>query len=479
MARVTRRAKIAHSQKITARAMIDKTKLNRLKTELQKRKDEILFERQAKDWYSLPDDVPAELKSKVARDAQRPPPGDWRYWLLLGGRGSGKTRAAAEYIRWCIKMGVKSIAFVARTEADVRDTCVLGDSGILNCWDEKNDRDKNGKLIGAPLYKKQERKVVFPNGATIFLYSSNKPDRLRGPNISVFWCDEYAALLNFREVWSNLMFTFRKDSPIGLRGVVSTTPRPQPQLKTLMEDEKCKTTRMVTQDNADNLAPDFITDVVEPLKGSFLYEQEILGKFMMSLPGALWNPEQLDKLKVRKDSVNLKTLSRIVVAVDPAVSAEEDSNETGIVVVGKHSPTDRGYVIDDLSGVYSPNRWVNLAIKAYHDYQADAIIAERNNGGDLIRSAFKAADKTPNVITVWAARGKHTRAEPVAVLYDQNKIYHIGGFPDLETQMSTWVPGEVGGDAIPELDRVDALVWGLTHLFLKHGGKEPVGVPVG
>ena len=449
-------------------------KREKLLAYLRQRKKEIVSERLSRSWYVDPALLPPEMREKVARPAQYPPEDkpekdwQWRYWLLLGGRGSGKTRAAAEYARYVIKQGVKSLFFIARTEADNRDTQVQGDSGILAVWDAKNDKDiKTGKVIGHPTYLKQSRQVVFPNGATIYLYSTNRPDRLRGPQSQFFWWDEYAAAMNLNEVWNNLMLTFRKNSPIGLRGVVSTTPRPLPSLKRLMENKKCVITRMTTYDNRANLAENFITDVIEPMEGTFLHKQEIQGIFKMALPGALWNPEQLDAIRV--NSVDIEQLDRIVVAVDPAVTAEEKSNETGIIVAG--SAGKRGYVLEDLSGVMKPSEWVNRAVEAYRRYKADYIVAEKNQGGDLISHAFNGVDEDVPLRLVTASRGKRARAEPVALLYEKGRVFHAGKathFEEMETQMATWVPGEVGVNTNPSLDRVDAMVWALTYLLLKH-----------
>lgn len=416
-----------------------------------------------KDWYG-------EYGKPKGREAQLEPPGDWSFWNICGGRGSGKTITAANYWRMRIKRdGVKDLCFIARTEADVRDTMVTGPSGILSVW-HPQDKDAQGKVIGMPRYIQNQRRVEFPNGAVINLYSTNRPDMGRGGNFSGIWWDEFAASLNLTSCWNTFMATLRRPCKGGVRAVFSTTPRPIPRMRALQEDPNCVVTRMTSYENKDNLDPVFYNAVIKPMEGTALYRQEVLGETLIEIDGALWKYATIEKCRLPAGSIRKEDCSRIIVAIDPAVTAAEDSNETGIVVIGQQG-AERAYVLEDVSGIYSPDAWANRAVHCYHKWKADLIIAEKNQGGDMVQSVIKSADKSVPVFLVHAARGKYSRAEPIAALYEQGRVFHVGIFEELEGQQCSWVPGfTTGKHKNQSLDRVDALVWGITYSLLKVPG---------
>lgn len=385
-----------------------------------------------------------------ARPNQLAPAGDWRVWLALAGRGFGKTRLGAEWVRDQVEHhGAKRIALIARTAADVRDVLVEGESGLLAVCPPWNK----------PEYEPSKRRITWPNGALATTYSADTPDLLRGPQHDAAWVDELASYQYAQETWDMLMFGLRLGADP--RVVVTTTPRPTKLIKDLLVSTTSVVTRGSTYDNRANLAPAFFSDIISKYEGSRLGRQELLAEILEDVQGALWSRGQIDALRVQE----LPTLKRIVVAIDPAVTSNENSDETGIVVVGR-GMDDRAYVLEDLSCKASPDQWCRKAVSAYHRHNADRIICETNNGGDLVRTVLKTVDANVPYKSVRASRGKVARAEPIAALYEQGRIFHNGCFSMLEDQMTSFVPGNLQSSP----DRVDALVWGVTELML--GGKE-------
>lgn len=376
-----------------------------------------------------------------ARPEQLPPPGDWRIWLILTGRGWGKTRTGAEWVRAQVRSGAAGrIALVAPTAADARDVMVEGESGILSL----------GPDAERPHYEPSKRRLTWPNGALATLYSADEPERLRGPQHDAAWCDELAAWRYMDAAWDMLMFGLRLgDNP---RAVVTTTPKPKQLLKTLLADEHTVTTRGNTYDNLPNLAPQFADQIIKRYQGTRLGRQELNGELLEDVVGALWWQAIIEPYRVKPEDV--PDLVRVVVAIDPAVSASEESAETGIIVGGIDS-AGHSYVLADASGRYSPLEWANRAVNLYREWHADRIIGEVNNGGDLVEANLRQVNRQVPFTAVHASRGKQTRAEPIANLYEQGRFHHAGTFPELEDQLTTWVPGT--GMASP--DRLDALVW--------------------
>lgn len=372
------------------------------------------------------------------------PEGEWQTWLIMAGRGFGKTRTGAETVRREIEQGhVRHVALIAETPADARDIMIEGESGLLNVcppW-------------MYPEYQPTKRRLVWPNGAIATVYSGANPDLLRGPQHDFFWADELAAWKYPDETWDNLQFGLRLgDNP---RGVVTTTPRPIPIIKRLIKDETTHVTRGSTHDNKFNLPASFFKRILSKYEGTRLGQQEIYAEVLDDAPGALWKRHMI-KCIAESD---LPPLKRVVVAVDPAASHKDDSDETGIIVAGVGFDGN-GYVLADRSCIASPNQWGTKVVGSYHEYEADRIVPEVNNGGDMVTYTIKTVDKSVPVKPVRASRGKYTRAEPVAALYEQGKVYHVGSLARLEDQLCTWEPG------MDSPDRMDALVWALSDLML-------------
>lgn len=378
-----------------------------------------------------------------ARPNQLAPNGTWRTWLLLAGRGFGKTRAGAEWVRSRIDSGdAKRIALVAPTPADARDVMVEGESGLLAISPPWNQ----------PEFQPSKRRVVWPNGALATIYSGFEPDQLRGPQHDTAWCDELASWQYPRETWDNLQFGLRLGDP---KTCITTTPRPIKLLKEIRDAATTVKTVGTSYENRSNLPDSYFEQIIAKYEGTTIGQQEIYAALLEESPGALWTRGTLTKCRVEHPPV----MRRIVVAIDPAATANTESSETGIVVAGL-ADNGHAYVLADLSGRVSPDAWARRAVLAYHDHKADRIIGEHNNGGEMVRHTVLTVDPNVSYKHVWAAKGKYTRAEPIAAKYEQGKVHHVGVFPELEDQLCTWVPGE------DSPDRLDAMVWALSELLL-------------
>ena len=379
-----------------------------------------------------------------ARPDQKPPEGDWRIWLILAGRGYGKTRSGAEWIRERVKSGeAKNIALVGRTAADVRDVMVNGPSGLLACCppDER------------PIYEPSRRRIIWPNGAIAQTFSSQKPDQLRGPQHDTAWCDETAAWEYPYDTWDQLMFGLRLGDP---KCIVTTTPRPIQLLRDLIKSDKVVLTKGTTFDNKDNLAGSFFDHILDKYAHTNLGKQELYAELIDELPGALWTRAVIDSNRVAE----APELARIVIAVDPAMSSKRGSDETGIIIAGLGEDGDF-YVIEDLSGRLSVDKWARVVVDAYHRLGADRVVAEVNQGGDLVEKVIRQIDSGISYRAIRASKGKFARAEPVASRYEQGRCHHVGGgHSQLEDQLcsysSTFMPQSP--------DRLDALVYAITEL---------------
>jgi len=381
------------------------------------------------------------------------PPEDWRVWLVLAGRGFGKTRTGAELIRARVAArAARRVALVAPTAGDARDVMVEGESGILAVsppWQR-------------PCYEPSKRRLTWPNGAIATLFSADEPERLRGPQHDAAWCDELASWRH-PEAWDMLMFGLRLGTDP--RVVVTTTPRSTPLLRRLIADPTVVVTRGTTYENRANLAPAFFGQIIRKYQGTRLGRQELEAELLEDVPGALWNRGMLEGLRARA----VPTLSRVVVGIDPAASSTERADETGIIVAGKDA-RGHGWVLADASGRYQPAEWARTAVSVYHAHGADRIVAEVNNGGEMVEATLRMIDPNAAFTAVRASRGKVARAEPVAALYEQGRVRHIGVFPQLEDQMCAFT-GDVHGNSVVRSaghspDRVDALVWALTDLLV-------------
>jgi predicted phage terminase large subunit-like protein len=393
-----------------------------------------------------------------ARKEQLPPEGNWSTWLILAGRGFGKTRTGAEWVRARVEgktpLGVGSekarrIALVAETAADARDVMVEGESGILAL----SAKDKR------PKFTPSKRRLTWPNGAVATLYNAVEPDQLRGPQHDTAWLDELAKWRYAEDTWAQLQFGLRLgEQP---QACITTTPRPIKVILELLRDPDCVVTRGRSHDNIANLAPNFIDQIVKRYEGTRLGRQELEGDILEDVPGALWQRKGLDDNRRSR----VPDLARVVVAIDPAASASQDSDETGIIVAGLGTDGD-GYVLADLSLKASPAGWARRARDAYHEWQADRIVAEVNNGGDMVAHVIRSLDDRLAFKAVRASRGKVARAEPVAALDEQGRIHHVGCFPNLEDQMCAFTSHFDRSRGATSPDRVDARVWAFHELML-------------
>jgi predicted phage terminase large subunit-like protein len=387
---------------------------------------------------------------RMARSAQLEPPGDWRVWLILAGRGFGKTRTGAETVRnWVLKQGYRRIALIAETEADARQVMIEGESGLLSVHLPEE----------CPRYEPSRRTLIWPNGAVATCYSAENYGQLRGPQFDAAWIDELAKFRYIQQTWDQLNMALRLGKHPKV--VITTTPRPVPLIKDLLkkEGQDVVITRGNTYENIGNLAPGFIRFIRENYETTPFGAQEVYGEIVEANTQALWNYTILDKIK-RSD---YPPLSRIIIAIDPAVTNHGKSDETGIIVAGR-DPNNNAYVLEDLSGRFSCEEWARRAIEAYHRYQADLIVAEVNKGGDLVQEMLRAIDPTVPFKSLHASRNKMTRAEPVAALYRQQRVFHLGAdLKLLEKQLCTYSPDQ----ALSSPDRLDALVWAITELLLQ------------
>jgi len=389
--------------------------------------------------------LPYQWRGWRARPNQLAPEGYWRVWLILAGRGFGKTRAGAEFIREQVENHLCGrIALVGETSADVRDVMIEGESGILAI----------SRPDFKPLFEPSKRRLIWPNGATATAYSGDEPDQLRGPQHDGAWADEPAKWKYPLEAWDNLEFGLR----LGARPriVATTTPRPIKLIRDLLQDPMTVVTRGTTYDNAANLAPSFMERMAKKYEGTRLGRQELHAEMLDDVPGALWQRPNIEQYRVAR----VPDLVRIIVGVDPAMTSGEDANETGIIVAGK-SRDGHVYVLEDLSCRLSPDGWGRRAVSGYRRHRADRIVAEVNNGGDLVERLLRVVDPSVSYRAVRATRGKVTRADPIAALYEQGRVHHVASFPELEDQMCAFVPDQYDGSP----DRVDALVWCLTELL--------------
>jgi phage terminase large subunit-like protein len=380
-----------------------------------------------------------------ARAEQVPPPGDWVTWLLMGGRGSGKTRAGAEWVRALAADGIGPIAMVSESIVEAIAVMVLGPSGVMAV----TPPDERPKLSGATLR--------WPNGIEAMLLGANDSERFRGPQFAAAWCDEVGKWPNAEAAWDMLQFGLRLGTRP--RQLATTTPRPTKLLKRLLADPLTAVTRMTTAENRKHLAESFLGAVVGRYKNSVLGRQELDGELIEDLPGALWTR---DMFRPPGDAA----LDRIVVAVDPPATSGAGADGCGIVVAGR-AGADVVVLADLTLKPAAPMAWATRAARAFEDFAADCIVAETNQGGEMVRAVIAQVDAKAPVRMVHATRGKWVRAEPVAALYAQARVAHAPGLGALEDEMCAFGFDGMSGRHSP--DRVDALVWAVTELMLRDG----------
>ncbi|MFB2551002.1 DNA-packaging protein [Ensifer soli] len=391
----------------------------------------------------------------LGRPEQMAPEGDWRVWLMMGGRGSGKTRAGAEWVQATATAtaGLR-IALVAETLGDAREVMVDGVSGICAIARRM-----------APDFEASRRRLVWPNGSIAQIFSSEDPESLRGPQFHAAWCDELGKWRHPQETFDMLQFALRLgEQP---RMLVTTTPRPIPLLKALTGEPSTVLRRIRTVDNADNLSAGFVAAMQARYGGTRLGRQELGGEMIADRTDGLWSRERIEAL-VRRDGA---ATGRIVVAVDPPAAAGRQSC-CGIVVAGL-AADGRGVVLADASVEGAgPAVWAQAVSRAYRRFGADRVVAEINQGGDMVAAVLASVDPSLPVSSVRATRGKWLRAEPVAALYEQGRVVHAGHFPALEDQMCDFGPEGLSSGRSP--DRLDALVWALTALMIDTGAEPRV-----
>jgi phage terminase large subunit-like protein len=392
------------------------------------------------------------LWSFWARNEQMPPSGDWRFWLFRGGRGGGKTRAGAEWVRDRVERGgCRRIALIAPTMTSGRQVMIEGESGLLAI----------SPPSFRPTFEPSRHQLRWPNGAVATLFSADVPERLRGYQHDAFWADELCAWRSATYAFDMLLLGLRLGSDP--RGIITTTPKSIVLYKALLQDATVAITTSSTYRNAANLAPQFLAEIIRRYEGTRLGRQELDAEVVEDAEGALWRRAWIERDRVQ----TIPELTQIVVAIDPAMTSGEGAAETGIVVAGCDR-SERVYVLEDCSVHASPDTWARRAIDAYHRHHADMLVVEANQGGELVTQTLYTVDPSVPVETVHASRGKRTRAEPVAALYEQGRVHHVGALPELEDQLCLWEP--LTGDISP--DRLDALVWAVSQLMAD-------GVPLG
>jgi phage terminase large subunit-like protein len=385
----------------------------------------------------------------------------WTTWLMLGGRGAGKTRAGAEFVRALVagtppyaRVPHHSIALVGETEHDVREVMIEGPSGILRCSPQAE----------RPQWTATRRRLEWPNGAVAYAFSAEDPEQLRGPQFDAAWCDELAKWHHADATFDMLQFGLRLGKRP--RQLITTTPRPIPLIKRLVADPRTAVTRAGTQANAAHLSPAFIDEILARYAGTRLGRQEIDGEIIEDRADALWSRAMIEEARV--DSA--PPLQRIVVGIDPPATSRTNSDACGIVAAGL-AESGVVYVLEDASvqGL-APAGWAARAVALYRRREADAIVAEVNQGGDMVAAVIRQIDAQVAVKCVHATRGKWLRAEPVAAMYAQGKVKHVGAaFAALEDEMCDFGLGGLSSGASP--DRLDALVWAVTELMAR--GKRP------
>jgi phage terminase large subunit-like protein len=377
---------------------------------------------------------------RQARPSQKLPSGDWKIWLILAGRGFGKTRTGAETVRyWATQKIYKRICLLGCHFDDVRRVMIEGESGLLSVSPQWENIQ----------YEPSRRQISWPNGAVASAYSAASYAQLRGPQFDAVWIDELAKFPSPQEAWDQLMMGLR----IGKnpRVIITTTPRPLPLIKKIMERQDVIVTQGTTFENQSNLAQNYIQEMRKSYEGTRLGAQELEGHVLQEDESGLW------KTKMIHYCTSVPQLIRVIVAIDPAVTHGEKSDETGMIVAGIDAQG-LGYILEDLSGRFSPSQWIHNAVDAYHRHNADRIIAEVNNGGDMVQQLLHSLHPHIPYQKVLATRSKMVRAEPISALYEQGKIFHSRYMPQLEDQM-------IRPQAYKSPDRLDALVWALTTLF--------------
>lgn len=421
------------------------------------------------------DGLPPEIVIKLyyewdiwARDNQRLPKESFFAWVIIAGRGSGKTRTGAEAVKTWAKEARDAkkpirIHILGQNSGDNRDTLVEGESGILAV----------SSPDFYPLYEPSKRRLTWPDGTIGLLFAGDEPDQLRGPQCHKAWVDELAKFKYPQESWDNLELGLRLgDNP---QVIVTTTPRPLPIIRSLMRDPMNIVTTGSSYENMHNLAPSYIKRIIKKFEGTRLGLQELHAKVLDDIQGSLFPAALVERNRAGKPM--LEDIVRVVVAVDPAVTSNDsESDETGITVLclalNRNMNRLECYLLRDASGVMPPNQWANMACKLMKDYKGDRIVAERNNGGDLVEINIRTVNAYISYKSVWASRGKTARAEPISSLLEQDRIKFVGQYPELENQLAGFTNQKYVGEGSP--DRAESFMWGVWELMMgEHGEYDP------
>jgi phage terminase large subunit-like protein len=390
-----------------------------------------------------------------ARGDQRPPPGDWIYWLILAGRGAGKTRAGAEAVRdWVKSFG--SVNLVGATHDDVRDVMVLGESGLMAICPPAE----------RPHYARASARLDWPNGAFSLLFSAEEPDRLRGKQHEKLWLDELAAWKR-PDAFEQALLGLRLGAKP--QAVVTTTPRPTKLIKQLVADANAIVTRGSTFDNLNNLAEAFVARITQRYAGRVLGRQELFAEIVEETPGALWTRALIERQRLAPGAAPAN-YAEIVIGVDPPAKSGASSDECGVIVVGRIAGGAIHVLADLTSQGETPGRWAARVVAAFRRFQANRVVAEINNGGEMVVAVLRQSDPNLPVRTVTATRGKYLRAEPVAAAYERGVVFHLGVFETLEDQLCALTPDFDARSSGFSPDRADALVWAVADLIGAEGG---------
>lgn len=421
------------------------------------------------DWYlwARDDQLPPNLQPPNLQppDSQQHAQ-NWQNWILLGGRGAGKTRAGAEWIR-AKALGIAPfatspawrIALIGETFNDVREVMLEGDSGLLNIHPPHQK----------PTYIASRKRLEWPNGAIAQLFSAEEPESLRGPQFHAAWCDEFAKWPYDEDVWDMLQFGMRLgDVP---QVIITTTPRNRKKLKDILALPNSYVSRASTFANKQNLAAAFLQTIDQNYAGTNLGRQELYGEIIEDRQGALWNYELIESLRRRKKDYEIGEFSRIILAIDPPATSHKKSNACGMIVAAMDAER-HAYILADISmQSVSPIVWAQKAVQIYHQYNIDRIVAEVNQGGEMVETILRTIDAQISYAAVFARKDKKSRAEPVAALYEQGKVHHLGMFEELEDEMCQF--DHLIGSSRNSPDRVDALVWAVSHLLLNGATNVP------
>lgn len=426
--------------------------------------DEEQLEKLYFDWYlwARDDQLPPNLQPPTSEKYAK----EWQNWILLGGRGAGKTRAGAEWVR-AMALGIEPfakspawrIALVGETFNDVREVMLEGDSGLLNIHPRHQK----------PTYIASRKRLEWPNGAIAQLFSAEEPESLRGPQFHAAWCDEFAKWQYDEDVWDMLQFGMRLGEHPQI--VITTTPRNRKKLKDILAMPNSYVSRASTFANKQNLAGTFLRTIDANYAGTNLGRQELYGELIEDNEGALWTYELIEDLRRNRKNYDFDDFERIILAIDPPATSHKKSNACGMIVAAIDDNR-HAYILADVTmQAVSPIVWAQKAVQVYHEFNVDRIVAEVNQGGEMVETILRTIDPQISYAGVFAKKNKKSRAEPVAALYEQGKVHHLGMFEQLEDEMCQFDHFIMSSKNSP--DRVDALVWAVSHLLLNGGVSVP------